>query len=227
VQIPRLLTRFEDHFYAFDKPAGMAVHANAEKLPDLVSWLKGQKSLPRDVKPGHRLDRGTSGVVLCGAGGKARARIAQWLDDASAEKHYLALVAGKPKQEEGFFEGALFDRRRKKNLPARTQFRVREHFGGFCLLELQLHTGRKHQIRRHLANAELPVVGDDRHGPKRPQRVPNFPNRLWLHAWKLNLGGRCIEAPLPQDLVEHLEGLRESASEGSSAPTSKSPKENS
>ena len=209
MQIPRLLTRFEDHFYAFDKPAGMAVHPNAEKLPDLVSWLKKQKSLPRDLKPGHRLDRGTSGVVLCGAGGKSRARIAAWLADESAEKHYLALVAGTPDREHGYFEGALFDRRRKQKLPAKTEFRVRESRGGFSLLELQLHTGRTHQIRRHLTGADLPVVGDDRYGPKRPKRVPNFPNRLWLHAWKLNLGGRWIESPLPQDLVEHLEGLRE------------------
>jgi 23S rRNA-/tRNA-specific pseudouridylate synthase len=204
VQTPRLLTRFEDHFFAFDKPAGLAVHPNAEKLPDLVSWLKKQKSLPWDLKPGHRLDRGTSGVVLCGAGSKARARIAGWLADESAEKHYLALVAGVPDQEHGFFEGALFDRRRKQKLPARTEYRVRKQLVGFSLLELQLHTGRTHQIRRHLAGAGLPVVGDDRYGPKRPKRIPNFPDRLWLHAWKLDLGGRSIEASLPKALEAHL-----------------------
>jgi 23S rRNA-/tRNA-specific pseudouridylate synthase len=209
-QTPRLLTRFENDFYAFDKPAGLAVHPNAEKIPDLVSWLKTQKSLPRNLKPGHRLDRGTSGVVLCGAGGKARARIAKWLDDDSAEKHYVALVAGRPKKDEGFIKIPLKDPRRNKKLDACTQYRIREVYGGFCLLELQLHTGRKHQLRRHLTAIDLPVVGDERYGPKRPQRVPHFPNRLWLHASKLVLDTRVIESELPAELEEHLQHLASS-----------------
>ncbi len=204
---PRLLTRFDDVFYAFDKPAGMAVHQNAENLPDLVTWIQTQRSLPRGLKPGHRLDRGTSGVVLCGATRSARAQISAWLNE-DIDKHYLALVAGVPEADETSIEIPLFDERRKRTLNAHTLARVAQRFQGFSLLELQLVTGRKHQLRRHLAEVELPVVGDHRYGPKRPKRVPGFPHRLWLHAWKLTLGERVIEAPLPPELSEHLNRLK-------------------
>ncbi len=205
-ETPRLLTRFGDVFYAFDKPAGMAVHQNAEDIPDLVTWLKRQRSLPRDLKPGHRLDRPTSGVVLCGAGRSARAQIAAWLQ--GAEKTYLALVAGAPTEDEGSFDEPLHDARRRRPLEARTLYRVRERLQRFTVLELQLVTGRKHQLRRHLADAGLPVVGDTRYGPKRPARVPGFPGRLWLHAWRLTLPDRVIEAPLPEGLGTHLGLIR-------------------
>ncbi len=204
---PRLLTRFEDRYYAFDKPAGMAVHPNAEGIPDLVGWMGQQRSLPKSLRPGHRLDRATSGVVLCGAGRAARARIAEWLS-GPATKLYLALVAGDPPGEEGAFDTPLFDRRRKRRLEAQTQFRVKERLGGFSLVELELTTGRKHQLRRHLADAGLPVVGDTRYGPKRPRRVPGFPNRLWLHACQITLPEREIVAPLPPELKEHIDLLR-------------------
>ena len=62
----------------------------------------------------------------------------------------------------------------------------------------------REMVRRHLADADLPVVGDVRYGPKRPKRIPGFPNRLWLHAWRLTLPDRVIEAPLPEALEAHL-----------------------
>ncbi|MCP4805752.1 MAG: RNA pseudouridine synthase [Proteobacteria bacterium] len=200
---PRLLTRFGDVFYAFDKPAGMAVHPNAEKLADLTSWIQEQRSLPRSLKPVHRLDKPTSGVVLCGAGRAARRRASEML--ASSRKRYLALVAGDPVDEAEIDMPLRID---KKDVDAVTRFQVIERFQGFALLELELITGRKHQLRRHLSMIELPVVGDTRYGPKRPKRVPAFPGRLWLHAWKLDLEDRLIEAKLPAELEAHLEVLR-------------------
>ncbi len=215
---PRLLTRFDDVFFAYDKPAGMAVHQNAEGLPNLVSWLKAQRALPRDLKPGHRLDRPTSGIVLCGAGKKARARIAEWLGEGS-DKQYLALVAGTPEVNEGLIDSPLYDARRKRELEAKTIYTVRQQFRGFTLLELSLVTGRKHQLRRHLAAAGLPVVGDDRYGPAKPKRIPGYPNRLWLHAWKLTFADRSIEAPLPSDLAQHLAEIEGELALGTTAPT--------
>ncbi len=203
---PRLLTRFGDVFFAYDKPSGMAVHPNAEGTPDLVTWLKKQRSLPRDLKPGHRLDRPTSGVVLCGAGRKARAQIASWFS-TDIEKRYLTLVAGVPPDESGVFDAPLQDERRGRPLHAKTRYTVRQRMDGFALLELTLVTGRKHQLRRHLADAGLPIVGDNRYGPKRPKRVAGFPGRLWLHAWMLRIGDRRIEASLPPELAAHLERL--------------------
>jgi 23S rRNA-/tRNA-specific pseudouridylate synthase len=203
---PRLLTRFGNVYYAFDKPTGMAIQRNVETVPDLTSWIDSQKSLPRGLQPVHRLDSGTSGVVMCGAGRKARAQMGEWLD--SSTKTYLALVAGTPPKEQGSFQKQLFDRRRGRYLPSCTLYRVQEQLHGFTLLELELVTGRRHQVRRHLADANLPIVGDDRYGPKRPVRIPHFPNRLWLHACKVELGDRVIEAPLAIELQEHLRMIR-------------------
>ena len=202
---PRLLTRFQDVYYAFYKPAGMAVHPSTEDVPNLVGWLATQRSFPKALKPVHRLDRGTSGVVLCAAGKKGRAQANEWLSQSS--KKYLALVAGFPSQKQGIFDSPLFDRRRGKNRAAATTFEVRTYFGGFTLLELEILTGRKHQIRRHLADAKLPVVGDSRYGPKHQKPVPEFPNRLWLHAETLQLPHRTIVAPLASELQEHLGSL--------------------
>lgn len=196
-------------FYAFAKPAGLAVHPAHEDVPDLVSWIRRQRSLPRDLKPAHRLDRATSGVVLCGAGKRARAQLNTALE--SAHKTYVALVAGEPEEAEGAFTLPLSDARRGRPLAAETRFQVRERFGGFTLLELTLVTGRKHQLRRHLADAGLPVVGDERHGPRRPRRVPAFPGRLFLHAERIVLTERTIEAPLPEALQRCLSALRSSA----------------
>ena len=192
-------------FYAFDKPAGLAVHPAAEDVPDLVSWIKRQRSLPRGLKPAHRLDRGTSGVVVCGASPKARKTLNAAL--AQAEKRYVALVSGTVEADEGVFDRPMKDARRKRFLEATTLFQVRERLGRFTLLELRLVTGRKHQLRRHLADAGLPVVGDARYGKVRFER-------LWLHAESLALPDRTIEAPLPGVLADHLNALRESA-EGS------------
>jgi 23S rRNA-/tRNA-specific pseudouridylate synthase len=205
-QTPRLLTRFGDAFYAFDKPAGMAVHQNAEGIPDLVSWLKKQSSLPHNLKPGHRIDRPTSGVVLCGAGKKARAQIAHWLEN-DATKTYLALVAGVAPLDDGLIDAPLYDDRRKRPLEALTRYTVKQRLGAVTLLELELLTGRKHQLRRHLAEAGMPIVGDDRYGPQRPLRVPGFPKRLWLHAATLSIGDRVITAPLPDILEQHRAAL--------------------
>ncbi len=210
---PRLLTRFGDVFYAFDKPAGMAVHQNAEGIPDLVSWLQKQRSLPYNLKPGHRLDRPTSGVVLCGAGKKARAQIARWLEN-DATKTYLALVAGVPTDDEGLIDSPLFDDRRKRPLEAQTRYTVKQRLGAVTLLELELITGRKHQLRRHLAEAGMPIVGDDRYGPQRPLRVPGFPGRLWLHAATLRMAERVITAPLPELLEQHRLALADDPVQG-------------
>ena len=117
---------------------------------------------------------------------------------------YLSFLKNK-----GLLDSPLFDERRKRPLAAQTRYRVIERFDGFALLELQLVTGRKHQLRRHLTKAGWPIVGDERYGPKRPKRVPGFPGRLWLHAARIELANRSIEAKLPADLEQHLEVLRQ------------------
>ena len=98
--------------------------------------------------------------------------------------------------------------------PSVTGYRVRERFPGWTLLELDLVTGRTHQIRVHLSAIGHPVAGDPVYGTGTSQRGPNGLERLFLHAWRLELSGprdgRLIraEAPLPADLEAVLERLR-------------------
>ncbi len=189
------------------KPAGVLAHPAAEGDRPALTAL-----LPQGVQPLHRLDVGTSGVVLCSGDPAAAQRVRAWLAEGAVEKHYLALVHGlvRPK---GVIRRGLKDARRRKTLDAVTRYTRREALGGFSLLHLRPETGRKHQIRRHLQGLGHPVVGDTRYRPRRFVRVPAFPGRLWLHAWRVVLpGGAAFEAPLPEALEAHLVVLREGLS---------------
>ena len=95
-----------------------------------------------------------------------------------------------------------------------TRYRTLEWLGSFSLLAVRIETGRKHQIRRHLHGIGHPVIGDPRHGPRRPVRVPGWPGRLWLHARVLVLpGGETFEDPLPRELLASLDAMRSGARE--------------
>jgi len=188
--------------WVVSKPSGWAVHpARGLEAPDLVSWARGQD---RDVAPVHRLDRDTSGVVLLSPDAGLRAQLGQAFADGLVQKTYRALVAGVPPKG-GTIRRPLMDRRRGRKLSAETRFRRIEVYGGFAYLELEPHTGRRHQLRRHLRGLGHPIVGDRRYGPRHPRSVPGFPGRLWLHALRLVLpDGTAFEAPLPAVLQDHL-----------------------
>ena len=199
----------EDGLLVVDKPSGMRVHpANADGVPDLVTWLEAQPDLERGFRPIHRLDLETSGLVLCAADPALRAEIGRQFTEGRVHKTYLALVYGRTHRK-GAINRALQDQRRQAPLAARTRYKKLEWLGGFTFLTARPESGRKHQIRRHFQGVGHAVVGDERY-PLHPFRaVPGFPGRLWLHAWKLSLtDGRVYESPLPGALVGHLELLR-------------------
>lgn len=205
---PSLLAE-ADGVWAIDKPAGWVVHAaRAGEQHDLRAWLASQAVLPRGLEPLHRLDRETSGVVLYAADPAVRARVQVWFQQGKVHKTYLALVAGKAHRK-GVIRRALAPDHPGPPQAALTRYRVAEWLGGFTLVRVLPETGRKHQVRRHLAGIGLPIVGDERHGPRRPRRVPGYPGRLWLHACQLDLpDGAHFEAPLPPELEAHLAVLR-------------------
>ncbi len=195
---------------AVHKPAGMPVHpANASQELDLASWLASETLAPPGAAPVHRLDKGASGLVLCAGDPEERALISGWFARHELRKVYLALVIGHARRK-GTIRRSLRDSRRRKALNAVTRYRLVEALGGFSLLRVEPETGRKHQIRRHLHGIGLPIVGDEEYRAKRFVRVPAFPGRLWLHAWKLVLpDGTELEAPLPPELEANLAALRD------------------
>lgn len=199
--------------YAINKPAGLRVHrAGDDGADDLMAALV-RAGLPDGIAPIHRLDSPVSGVVLCSADPAVRQAAGAWFAENEMGKTYLALVFGRTRNK-GIIRRALGDARRGKPLDAVTRWRCIERLGGFSLLEVHPETGRKHQIRKHLAGIGHPIVGDERYrsGPFRP--VPGFPGRLWLHAARIEApDGRAWEAPLPPELAAHRALLRAKAGE--------------
>jgi 23S rRNA pseudouridine1911/1915/1917 synthase len=225
VEIPFEVAREGSGFVVVNKPAGMVVHpaaghpddtlANAlmARYPDLV--------VGNALRPGivHRLDKGTSGLMVVALTDAAYANLADQMNQHGVHKEYLALVHGQVREEAGVIEAPIGrDRQNRQRMgivaqgrEARTNFWVRERLPGYTLMRLGLETGRTHQIRVHLSAIGHPVVGDTTYGGK---RGPSGLNRPFLHSWYLGFespaGGECVVvwAPLPPDLTSELEALR-------------------
>src|SRR6266516_1540065 len=183
-------------------------------------------------RPGivHRLDRDTSGLLMVARNDVAQASLMAQLKGRRVKKTYLALAHGSVSAAMGRIEAPIGrdprHRTRMAVVPdgrvATTGYRVRERFAGsasmknesWTLLELDLITGRTHQIRVHLASIGHPLAGDPVYATGNARRGPDGLERLFLHAWRLELvspsSGKLIraEAPLPEELERVLEGLR-------------------
>jgi 23S rRNA pseudouridine1911/1915/1917 synthase len=181
-----------------------------------------------DVKLVHRLDVGTSGLVLLARDAETHRSLLAALAAKRIARFYLALVWGHPRPPEGRWDGPIGpdrkDRRRMKidpaGRPAATAYRTLRRASHVAFLELRPETGRTHQIRVHLASAGHWIVGDDLYAGPRHRGVPEpklrellSPSHLFLHAWRLVLPetgfspGLLFEAPLPDDFRSALEAL--------------------
>ena len=211
----------DEHLVAIDKPAGLLVHRSALDAGETrcaVQLLQAQ--LGRAVWPLHRLDKGTSGVLLFGlARDVASAAGALWGSDAAPlRKTYLAVVRGWPADELGLIDHPLRrlddDRRATARAlgvqPARTGWHALARAalplpqGAFsqtrvALLALRPETGRRHQLRRHCKHIAHPIIGDATHGKGPLNRALAGwlgLQRLWLHALALQLPHPVTGAPL-------------------------------
>lgn len=192
------------------KPAGVAVHRGVgherDHLSGRVAQLLRLRQAPFRCAPVHRLDAGTSGPVLFGKGRQAIAAFGRVFMDGPTSKHYLALVTGSPPPA-GVLDSPVPVRGHDRT--ACTRFRRVATNGSLSLLELELLTGRRHQIRRQLADAGHPIVGDARY---RGTGVAGL-DRLFLHCRRLAVGNPFGDGPLvaelalPHDLAKLLEGL--------------------
>ena len=219
----------DDDLLIVDKPSGLVVHpAPGHWQGTLVNALMARGDhyggIAGVARPGivHRLDRDTSGLLIVARNDAAQASLMAQLKARRVRKTYLALVQGSVAAAVGRIEAPIGrdpkDRKRMAVVPdgraATTGYRVRERFHGWSLLELDLVTGRTHQIRVHLAALGHSVAGDAVYGTGTARRGPDGLERLFLHAWRLELvsptSGRLVraEAPLPAPLESVLEGLR-------------------
>jgi 23S rRNA pseudouridine1911/1915/1917 synthase len=211
-----------------NKPPGLVVEPEG-RAPSVVGLLATQRP-PFDVEglaqPGvvHRLDRETSGCLAFARTDVAAAAMLRAFQEKQVDKRYWTLVLGNP-PEQGRLEGPYSrdpkdPRRFTTRVPsarrAALSFEVRERFPGAALLEVDLDTGRTHQIRVQLSEAGFPVLGDSLYGTEAARTHPAALTlgRQALHAFRLELpspaSGKAVhvEAPLPEDFQRALAALR-------------------
>jgi tRNA pseudouridine65 synthase len=207
----------DEHLVAINKPAGLLVHRSsiaAQESVFAVQLLRDQ--LACHVWPVHRLDRGTSGLLLFALNAEAASSLGQAFEQGLARKRYIALVRGWP-EEAGVIEHPLA---RDPELPSTGQtllesrtdwqrlarvewpFSVDARFPSsrYALVEAQPLTGRRHQIRRHLRHIAHPIIGDATHGKGAHNRAVAAHlglQRMWLHGLSLQ-----IPHPVEQTLLQ-------------------------
>jgi 23S rRNA pseudouridine1911/1915/1917 synthase len=227
--LPLAVLHEDEDLIVVDKAAGLVVHpapghARGTLVNALLHHCSGLAGVGGVLRPGivHRLDRGTSGVLVVAKNDAAHRDLAQQFHQHSVERVYRALVRGVPGGDSGRVDRPIGRHRRdRKRMSVRsasareahTAWSVLRRFpaAGWTWLELRPETGRTHQIRVHLASVGLPIVGDAVYG--RVRGAGQALGRPALHAALLGFshprtGARLkFEAPLPPDLAELLAGL--------------------
>jgi 23S rRNA pseudouridine1911/1915/1917 synthase len=229
---------FEDkHIFVINKPAGLVVHpAAGHEYGTLVNGLlyrdPGLQQLPR-AGIVHRLDKETTGVMVVARTLQAHTALVDSLQRRKIKREYLAVARGVITAGRTIDEPIArhpVDRKRMavqaKGREAVTHFSVREKYRAHCLIDVQLETGRTHQIRVHLAHIRHPLLGDPVYGgrlslpagitPELEQVIRGF-RRQALHARRLSFEHPAsrdplsFEAPLPDDLAHLIEVLKQDA----------------
>ena len=232
--LPLRIVHEDSDLIVVDKPAGMIVHPAAGQtrgtlVNALLHHVRDLSGVGGELRPGivHRLDRGTSGLMVVAKHDAAHADLSRQFSDREVEKEYVALVwgvvhAGKRIDMPIGRDSGRRDRmstRARRARSAATRVTRAEHLAGVSLLHVAIATGRTHQIRVHLSAIGHPIVGDAtyrgvrRHHPAHLRAVGRL-ERPFLHSGRLAFAHprdkRRVEfnSPLPSDLQEVLDALR-------------------
>ena len=233
--LPISIVHDDPDLVVVDKPAGMVVHpavghAGGTLVNALLHHVTGLSGIGGEQRPGivHRLDRGTSGVMVVAKHDAAHAELSRQFADREVEKEYVVLVWGllntgrridAPLGRDPVNRQKMSTRARRAR-SAVTRVTGTERLRGLTLAKVAIATGRQHQIRVHLNSIGHPVVGDAVYGGVRrhlaaDHRVLGTLDRPFLHAYRLAFthprDGRRVEftAPLPDNLQTIIDELRE------------------
>lgn len=229
---------FEDpYLMVVDKPPGLVVHPapghqGATLVNGLLFHCPDLKGVGGELRPGivHRLDKDTSGIILVAKCSLAHEKLANQFKERKVKKEYLALVWGHMPLTSGSMDFSIgrHPKDRKKmsvnsyrGRHALTLWSVKENFPNASLLQLDLKTGRTHQIRVHCAAINHPILGDETYGKNRQntfrkkdgsiKRIP----RQMLHAWRIRFEHpverkeMAFEAGIPDDMKNIMDFLRD------------------
>jgi 23S rRNA pseudouridine1911/1915/1917 synthase len=233
---------YEDpHLLVVNKAAGLVVHpaaghASGTLVHGILYHCPDLEGIGAEKRPGivHRLDKDTSGIMVVAKNARAHDDLSRQFKARSIEKHYLALVVGSPKADNGRIdlpigrhpvERKKMSARSRRGREALTLWQVRERFIGATLIDVELKTGRTHQIRVHCQAMGFPILGDPIYGRKGAAKQITAGNPAWqavfqsaarqmLHAHRLGFKHPAddrplsFEAPLPADMADLLEKLR-------------------
>ena len=233
----------DDELFVVNKPAGMLVHPSGDEFSWTVIVLFKNIYTEHCLDLAHRLDKETSGTLIITKNKETNAFVKKKLEERDMNKVYKAIVHGHPSWEEYDLSAPIMEHpdaelrlRRtvhEDGLPSRTTFRVLKRMKAHSLIECILHTGRTHQIRVHLAHLGYPILGDKIYG--QPDSIfidylnngvspslrsaTGFPRHA-LHAYSINFSlsngvQRMVEAPLPQDMQDIIDGQEPSWLESS------------
>lgn len=215
----------DDALIVIDKPSGKAVHGGSGVSYGVIEQLRVQRPELRMLELAHRLDRETSGLLIVAKKRSALTALHDMMRDGKVEKRYLTLVPGRwsnPLQHvkvalHKFLtaEGERRVRVSEDGKPAHSVVRLVKRWPDYSLLEVELKTGRTHQIRVHLAHLGFPLCGDDKYGDfaLNKRLETEGLKRMFLHAARLSfdhpLTGQRLsfEAPLPDDLQDFIDRL--------------------
>ena len=230
----------DDHIVVINKQSDLIVHPargykNGTLVNGLVYHFQKLSSCPEDLRPGivHRLDRNTTGCLVVAKDDTAHWKLSRQFAERTTKKTYIAIAHGTPELDADVINQplAVHPTKREKyairhdiGKESITLYEVLEKFRGYSLLQLDLKTGRTHQIRVHLSWLKHPIVADNMYGGKvvYPWQIedrdaaPEEPlmARCALHAWKLEITHPAtnermtFEAPLPDDMQNLLDNLR-------------------
>ncbi len=200
----------DEEILVLDKPSGLASQPGEGVRVSVVEAVERDFGFRPFLV--HRLDKETAGCLVVARSAAAAAKWSRLIESRELCKTYRAVVSGAPGGASGTIDEPVAGRAGDK--AALTLWRLLASYGGpaspcpCSLLELELGTGRMHQIRVHLASRGLPILGDDRYGDfalnKRLRKVAGL-RRLLLVAWSLRLpGGRLVRASLPEHFAAFL-----------------------
>ncbi|MCX4247438.1 pseudouridine synthase [Paraliomyxa miuraensis] len=207
---PLRLLHLDPWLVAIAKPAGLAVHRSDQVHDHAPALQRLRNQLGRWVYPVHRLDRGTSGVLLFALDSETAGAVGARLGHGEVTKRYLAVVRGwAPEHTE-----LDYDLREHPGAPvqaARTTVRRlatvalpipvgRYPEARYSLVDLRPHTGRLHQLRKHMAHLRHPIVGDVRHGEGRHNRL--FREHLGIHRLLLHASTLSLPHPVTGEQLE-------------------------
>ena len=208
-----------------DKPSGTAVHGGSGVSFGVIEQLRRARPQAKLLELAHRLDRETSGLLIVAKKRVALTRLHDMFRDGAIAKRYLALVKGRWRNELQHVRLPLYkyltaegERRVSVNAEgkaAHSIVRLVARWENFSLVEVELKTGRTHQIRVHLSHLGFPIAGDDKYGdfPLNKSLQKAGLGRMFLHAAKLSLPHPLsneplvLESPLPPDLCSFIDQL--------------------